>query len=49
MNIRRFMKTGLSVTSGVIRVCVNASARESSKYLMILMTERNTSEEFLEG
>ena len=48
MNIKGFMKTGSSVTLHVIRVCVNASGKESSEYLMILMIGRNISEKFLE-
>ena len=48
MNIRRFMKTGSSVTLRVIRVCVNASGKESGKSWMTLMIEPNTLERLLE-
>ena len=48
MNIKGFMKTGSSVTLYVIRVCVNASGKESSKSWMILMIEQNTLEKLPE-
>lgn len=48
MNIKGFMKTSSSVTLRVIRVCVNASGKESGKSWMILMTEQNTLEKLLE-
>ena len=48
MNIRHFMKTSSFVTLRVIRVCVNASRKESDKSLTILMIEQNTLEKLLE-
>lgn len=48
MNIKDFMKTSSSVTLRVIRVCVNASGKESGKSWMTLMIEQNTLAKLLE-